>query len=103
MKSRHALLALTSVTACASIICFPHIVSAQTSVTIYSSAQPGTLSHATFRNGGEGLTVPGYGVIRQTQDVNLTKGRTVIRISDVPALIDPTSVLFEEPIQGFTA
>ena len=68
---------------------------AQTSVTIYSSAQPGTLSPATFRSGGEGFTIPGYGVVRQSQEVTLTKGRTVIRISDVPALIDPTTVLFE--------
>lgn len=68
---------------------------AQTSVTIYSSAQPGTLSQATFRNGGEGFTIPGYGVVRQGLEVNLVKGRTIIRVSDVPALIDPTTVLFE--------
>jgi hypothetical protein len=68
---------------------------AQTSVTIYSSAQPGSLSPATFRNGGESYAVPGYGVVRQSQDFTLIKGRSVIRVSDVPALIDPTTVLFE--------
>ena len=41
------------------------------------------------------MAIPGYGVIRQTQDVTLTKGRSIVRISDVPALIDPTTVLFE--------
>ena len=41
------------------------------------------------------MAVPGYGVVRQTQDVTLTKGRSIVRISDVPALIDPTTVLFE--------
>ena len=86
MKFHLALLTLACVSATAS---------AQTSVTIYSSAQPGSLSPATFRNGGEGFSVPGYGVIRQSQDVNLTQGRTIIRIADVPALIDPTTVLFE--------
>ena len=75
--------------------CVSTVVAAQTSVTIYSSAQPGTLSPATFRNGGEGFAIPGYGVVRQSQDVNLMKGRTIIRVSDVPALIDPTTVLFE--------
>jgi len=68
---------------------------AETSVTIYSSAQPGTLSTANFRGEGGGYVVPGYGVVRQEQDVTLQRGRTVIRISDVPALIDPTTVSFE--------
>ena len=86
MKIRAALLPLA---------CMSAMASAQTSVTIYSSAQPGSLSPATFRNGGEGFSVPGYGVIRQSQDVSLTQGRTIIRIADVPALIDPTTVLFE--------
>ena len=89
MKLRLALLPLLP------LACLSGATVAQTSVTIYSSAQPGTLSPATFRSGGEGYVVPGYGVVRQGQDVNLTKGRTIIRISDVPALIDPTTVLFE--------
>lgn len=89
MKLRLALLPLLP------LACLSGATVAQTSVTIYSSAQPGTLSPATFRSGGEGYVVPGYGVVRQGQDVNLTKGRSIIRISDVPALIDPTTVLFE--------
>ena len=70
---------------------------AATSVTIYSSAQPGTLSTTNFQNSGENYAnaIPGYGVVRQEQDVMLNKGRTVIRISNVPALIDPTTVSFE--------
>lgn len=68
---------------------------AQTSVTIYSSAQPGMLSSQTIQSGGEGLAIPGYAVVRREQDVVLTKGRTPIRVSDVPALIDPTTVSFE--------
>ena len=77
---------------------FSTLVSASVSVTIYSSAAPGTLSAASFQNGGEGNNgsgIPGYGVVRQEQDVMLSKGRSVIRISDVPALIDPTTVSFE--------
>jgi hypothetical protein len=86
MKIRFALLPLA---------CLPLLAQAQTSVTIYSSAQPGTLSPATFRNGGEGYAIPGYAVVRQAQEVDLARGRTIIRIADVPALIDPTTVLFE--------
>ncbi|MBL8512000.1 MAG: DUF4139 domain-containing protein, partial [Betaproteobacteria bacterium] len=74
---------------------FPLSTQAAVSVTIYSSAQPGSLSTANFKNGGEGMVIPGYGVIRQDQEVTLNKGRTVIRISDVPAQIDPTTVSFE--------
>ncbi len=70
-------------------------VSAQTSVTIYSSAQPGTLSAATFKSGGEYGAIPGYAVVRQQQSFDLMRGRTLLRITDVPALIDPTTVSFE--------
>lgn len=68
---------------------------AETSITIYSSAQPGTLSSVNFQSGGEGQGIPGYALVKQERDVQLNKGRTVIRISDVPALIDPTTVSFE--------
>jgi hypothetical protein len=68
---------------------------AETSVTIYSSAQPGSMSSANFRNGGEGGAVPGYAMVRKETDVQLANGRSLIRISDVPALIDPTTVSFE--------
>jgi hypothetical protein len=66
---------------------------AETSVTIYSSAAPGTLSAANFRH-SEHAAVPGYAVVRQARTVDLARGRTIIRISDVPALIDPTTVSF---------
>ena len=74
---------------------FAPLATSQTSVTIYSSAQPGTLSPATFQSGGEGYAVPGYGMVKQEREAMLNKGRTVIRIADVPALIDPTTVAFE--------
>ena len=68
---------------------------AQTAITIYSSAQPGSLSPHTFRSGGEGSSVPGYALVRQESEFNLSHGRTVLRLTDVAALIDPTTVSFE--------
>lgn len=72
---------------------------AQTSITIYSSAAPGSLSSANFRNMGANVgdfsAVPGYAVVRQEKSFDLLKGRTIIRVSDVPAYIDPTTVSFE--------
>ena len=68
---------------------------AETSVTIYSSAQPGTLSTANFRNGGEGVAILGYAVVSKDGEAALLNGRTIVRITDVPALIDPTTVGFE--------
>ena len=67
---------------------------AETAVTIYSSAQPGTLSPQTFRSGGEGATVPGYALVREDREFALKNGRTLLRVNDVPALIDPTTVSF---------
>jgi len=67
---------------------------AETAVTVYSSARPGTLNPQTFRSGGEGVTVPGYALVREEREFPLKAGRNLLRISDVPALIDPTTVAF---------
>ncbi len=102
MSSRLAApkLVLLSITVIAVSAALAATASAQTSVTIYSSAQPGTLSAATFKSGGEYGAVPGYAVVRQEQSFDLTRGRTVIRVNDVPALIDPTTVSFESLTDG---
>ena len=65
-----------------------------TALTIYSSAQAGAIAPETYRDGGTGQGVPGYALIRQERNVNLDKGRTIIRFTDVAALIDPTTVSF---------
>jgi hypothetical protein len=65
-----------------------------TALTIYSSAAPGAISPDTLRMPGRGA-LPGYAVVRQERDLDFTKGRNAIRYSDVAALIDPTTVVFE--------
>jgi hypothetical protein len=66
-----------------------------TALTIYSSAQPGAISPEAYRQGDNGQAVPGYAVVKQEREVNLTKGRSVIKFTDVAARIDPTTVSFE--------
>lgn len=87
MKSLHPI-----VLAVASALPFASL--AATSLTIYSSAQPGALDPRTFRNGGEGQAVPGYALVREEREFALRSGRNALRVSDVPALIDPTTVAF---------
>lgn len=67
---------------------------AGTAVTVYSSARPGTLDPRVFREGGEGAAVPGYALVREERDFTLAAGRNLLRVADVPALIDPTTVAF---------
>ena len=67
---------------------------AATSLTIYSSAQPGAIDPRAFRNGGEGQAVPGYALVREEREFALRAGRNALRVNDVPALIDPTTVAF---------
>ena len=67
----------------------------QTAITIYSSAQPGTLNPQTFKSGGEGYSVPGYALVRQDREFSLKQGRNTLRLSDVAGQIDPTTVSFE--------
>jgi len=64
-------------------------------LTIYSTARPGALSPELYRGGAVGTAVPGYGVVRLQRDIALTRGRNNVRFTDVAALIDPTTVLFE--------
>lgn len=66
----------------------------QTAITVYSSAQPGSLSPQTFRSGGDGVSVPGYALVREDRRFDLQAGRNTLRVPDVPALIDPTTVSF---------
>lgn len=72
----------------------------KTSITIYSKAQPGSLPPEMYRptpgmnSWGYGQ-IPGYATVRQTRPVALNGKRSEIRIADVAALIDPTTVSFK--------
>jgi hypothetical protein len=81
---------LAAVLACA----IPFGAPGETAVTVYSSARPGTLAPQAFREGGEGPAVPGYALVREEREFTLATGRNLLRVSDVPALIDPTTVAF---------
>jgi len=76
------------------IVALPAMSHAETAITVYSSARPGTLTPQNFRSGGEGPAVPGYALVREDRQFALKSGRTVLRVNDVPALIDPTTVSF---------
>ena len=59
-----------------------------TGLTVYSSLAPGQPRPEMFRSGGRPDGVPGYAIVRDERDVNLSDGRNAIRITDVAALID---------------
>ncbi|HEY4647077.1 MAG TPA: hypothetical protein VIH25_12470 [Steroidobacteraceae bacterium] len=70
-----------------------------TSITIYSSAQPGAVPPELYRpvqgmGMPNGLGVPGYAIVRHERPVSLAAGRSNVRFIDVAALIDPTTVQF---------
>lgn len=70
-----------------------------TAITIYSSARPGAIPPEYYRPlPGQGTPsasgVPGYAMVRQERPVQLERGRSQLRFTDVAALIDPTTVTF---------
>jgi hypothetical protein len=72
---------------------------ADTALTIYSSARPGAIPAEYYRPlPGQGTPnasgVPGYAMVRQERNVQLSAGRTQLQFTDVAALIDPTTVTF---------
>jgi hypothetical protein len=72
-----------------------------TSLTIYSSAAPGSIQPHLYRPtpGGQSFwgynSIPGYAVVRNQRNINLGSARTQVRADDVAALIDPTTVTFK--------
>jgi hypothetical protein len=81
-------LAIAAVISCA----LRPAIAAQTALTVYSSASPGTLSVESFRT--PETAIPGYAVVREERTFELASGRNAVRVTDVPALIDPTTVSF---------
>ena len=88
---------------CAAILCV--ITSQQASaagvsddsITIYSRMQPGAVSPELYRPGNGrnmGGNVPGYAIIRHDRPFDIDKGISTLRVTDVAALIDPTTVTF---------
>ena len=67
------------------------------SLTIYSSLQPGAVSPELYRpvagRGGQGH-VPGYAIVRHDRNFDIERGLNPLRVTDVAALIDPTTVSF---------
>jgi hypothetical protein len=61
------------------------------SLTIYSSAAPGSVTSQSLLHGAP---IPGYAVVRDQRVIALTQGSGEVRFTDVPALIDPTTVSF---------
>jgi hypothetical protein len=72
----------------------PGAALAGSAVTIYSGAPPGSIDPQVLKNGGDGLLIPGYALVREERDFTLKPGRNVLRVNDVPAFIDPTTVSF---------
>jgi hypothetical protein len=70
-----------------------------TALTIYSSASAGALSPELYRQPNRG-SVPGYAVVRQERELDFARGRNAVRFTDVAALIDPATVMFESLTDG---
>lgn len=70
-------------------------------ITVYSSAQPGAIAPEQYRPvpghaaPDWGNNLPGYAMVRQDRPMELTRGRSQVRFTDVAALIDPTTVTFQ--------
>ena len=70
-----------------------------TSLTVYSSAQPGGIPAEWYRPlPGMGTPManllPGFALVRVERELSIPRGRGTIQFADVAALIDPTTVQF---------
>ena len=72
---------------------------ADTTLTIYSRATPGAVNPDLYRPSDRsgsylGQGVPGYAIVRDDRRLTLERGRSVLSVTDVAALLDPTTVRF---------
>jgi len=101
-----ALLPLAVAAACAAPSAGAADGASDDSITIYSSLQPGAVSPELYRpvagrvNGG---TVPGYAIVRHDRTFDIGRGLNPLRVTDVAALIDPTTVTFASLTEPRTA
>ncbi|MEK6674035.1 MAG: DUF4139 domain-containing protein [Planctomycetota bacterium] len=100
--SSYVTLALTFV----ANFCLVGLVSAvegdSTAITIYSRAAPGAVPPELYSPGMSGQMqpwdyrrqIPGYAIVKQERKVDIAKGRSTIRFTDVASQIEPTTVSF---------
>jgi hypothetical protein len=73
----------------------------RTSLTIYSSAQPGAIDPSIYRpvRGiqyyGNRPEIPGSAMVREQRFFDLSGGTSTVKFTDVAAMIDPTTVSFK--------
>jgi len=75
----------------------------ETAITIYSKAGVGAIDPNSYRpttsssgySAYNGANVPGYAIVKQVEKINLKNSEDTVKISDVAALIDPTTVQFK--------
>lgn len=80
--------------AAALVLALPALAAAETAITVYSSASPGAIDPRAFQGASNAAAVPGYAFVRERRDFALIRGRNAVRVADVPALIDPTTLSF---------
>jgi hypothetical protein len=71
----------------------------ETSLTVYSSAQPGGIPAEWYRplpgmGSPMASELPGFALVRTDRELQIPRGRGTIQFADVAALIDPTTVQF---------
>jgi len=73
------------------------------SLTVYSSADPTGFDPQRFiaqqrqgHNPNFGWSVPGFGVVRDVRSMSVDRGTGLLRLTDVAAFIDPTTVSFSD-------
>ena len=71
----------------------------QVSLTVYSSAQPGGIPAEWYRplpgmGSPPANALPGFALVRLDRDLELKRGRSTFKLTDVAALLDPTTVQF---------
>ena len=91
------LLSLIIGTFCAGVATAAATNESDDSITIYSSLQPGAISPDLYRpvsGRNYGGQVPGYAIVRHDRTYDIEKGLHPLRVSNVAALIDPTTVTF---------
>ncbi len=106
MNLNRTLLSLAVAAACATPTPGAADGGSDDSITIYSSLQPGAVSPDLYRpvaGRHNNQQIPGYAIVRHDRRFDIDRGLHPLRVTDVAALIDPTTVTFASLTEPRTA
>lgn len=82
-------------------LCNSSAANSQTNLIIYSTVTPNGIPAEFYRSSINDIqpipsfSIPGYAIVQENKNIDFKAGANIVRLSDIPTFIDPTTVTFK--------